>query len=674
MAPSLLWPDNYASDVAMSAAGTLAVFNRAGVLSAADVHVAQRLAELGGEADDGVTLAAALAVRAPRLGHVYVDLEAVRHTAADEDGELDLGALPWPDTVDWITGLARSGMVSAGEGGPDDRPLRLIGTALYLDRYWRDQRRVADALLDRAGDSIAAFDEATLAAGLARLFPDGADEPRWAAATAVLRSLSVIAGGPGSGKTTTLARIVALIDEQAAELAGRPPLVGLAAPTGKAAARLEEAIHAEALDLDVAPAVRRHLLSLRASTVHRLLGVRPDSASRFRHHRHHRLPHDVIIVDETSMVALSLMARLIEAVRPDARLILVGDPEQLASVEAGAVLGDIVGPALERPRMTRTAGEQLRRLTGAAPPSPVPTPRPPVPGPQAAGPPGPQAAPPPAPAGQPGLGDAIVVLRANYRFRGALAALAAAVRSGDADQAIRLLSAGDDSLRWVDVGDVGDVGDGSAAAASLALQPIREMATTAGAALFDAAAEGEGEAAVDALARFRVLCAHRHGPSGVSTWTRRIEDWLSASLPEFAPGASWYLGRPVMVTTNDYSLRLFNGDTGVVVARGDGGVAVAFRRAGSLVTISPARLSVVDTVFAMTVHKAQGSEFRQVAVVLPAPLSAVLTRQLLYTAITRAQEGVVVVGSEAAVRAAVGRRIARASGLTGWLWGPDASR
>jgi len=168
-----------------------------------------------------------------------------------------------------------------------------------------------------------------------------------------------------------------------------------------------------------------------------------------------------------------------------------------------------------------------------------------------------------------------------------------------------------------------------------------------------------------------VLCAHRHGPSGVSTWTRRIEDWLAASLPEFATGIPWYLGRPVMVTANDYGLRLFNGDTGVVVARDDGEVTVAFRRAGSLVRVSPARLATADTVFAMTVHKAQGSEFRNVAVVLPGSSSAVLTRQLLYTAITRAQEGLVVAGSETAVRAAVSRPIARASGLTERIWGPE---
>jgi exodeoxyribonuclease V alpha subunit len=614
------------------------------VLSAADVHVARRLAQLGGESDERVTLAAALAVRAPRLGHVYVDLHSVRHTAADEDDELELGALPWPDADDWIARLAKSGMVRAGEDGDDDRPLRLIGTALYLDRYWRDEGCVAAALLTRAGDSRAAVDEPGLAAGLARLFPDGAVEPRWAAATAVLRHLCVIAGGPGSGKTTTLARVVALLDEQAGDLGGRRLLVGLAAPTGKAAARLEEAVHAEALRLDVDPELRRHLLSLRAATLHRLLGVRPDSASRFRHHRHHRLPHDVIIVDETSMVALSLMARLVDAVRPDARLILVGDPEQLASVEAGAVLGDIVGPALEPPRMTPAAREQLGRLTAVAP---------------EAGPPGPEQ--------RVGLGDSVVVLRTNYRFRGSLAALAAAVRSGDADRAVGLLSSGDDSLRWI---TMDDHVDWSGPAASAALQPIRGMATTAGEALFGSAVAGDGDAAVDALARFRVLCAHRHGPSGVSSWIRRFEDWLSASLPEFTTGTAWYLGRPVMVTANDYGLRLFNGDTGVVVARDDGGVTVAFRRAGSLVTVSPARLAAADTVFAMTVHKAQGSEFREVAVILPGSTSAVLTRQLLYTAITRAQEGLVVAGSEAAVRVAVSRPIARASGLTERLWGP----
>ena len=249
----------------------------------------------------------------------------------------------------------------------------------------------------------------------------------------------------------------------------------------------------------------------------------------------------------------------------------------------------------------------------------------------------------------PGVGDSVVVLRANYRFRGPLADFAEAVRGGDADGAMRALSAGDPALRWVEVDEAADWDD---PAVTAALEPVRAAVTAMGAALWAAAAAGDGEDALAALAGFRVLCAHRRGPGGVSSWTQRIEDWLSSSLPGSRPGSTWYLGRPVMVTANDYGLRLFNGDTGVVVGREDGGVTVAFRRGGALVSISPARLASVDTVYATTVHKAQGSEFTEVAVVLPGSTSAVLTRQLLYTAVTRARERLILTGSEQAIRAA----------------------
>jgi exodeoxyribonuclease V alpha subunit len=386
--------------------------------------------------------------------------------------------------------------------------------------------------------------------------------------------------------------------------------------------------------------VRDRLLSVSASTLHRLLGRRPDSTSRFRHDRRNRLPHDVIIIDETSMVALSMMARLTEAVRPDARLLLVGDPEQLASVEAGAVLGDIVGPSLTGLRMTDATGARLGRLTGAIPKTTAP------------------------PAGT-RMGDRIVVLRSNYRFTGPLAELAGAIRAGDADRAVEVLSSGAPGVLWLELDEGEDV---AAFAESPLLEPVRAAVTATGAALFQAAVAGDGEAALDALGRFRVLCAHRRGPAGVSSWTQRIEDWLSASVEGFAAGGMWYLGRPVIVTANDYSLRLFNGDTGAVVAREDGGVAAAFRRGGSVVSISPSRLSAVETVYAMTVHKAQGSEFRQVAVLLPPSSSPALTRELVYTAVTRARQGLILAGSEASVRAAVSRPIARASGLTRRLW------
>jgi exodeoxyribonuclease V alpha subunit len=613
-------PDPAGAQLVLGAGALLGAFNRVGVLVPADLHVAARLARLGGEDDEAVALAVALAVRGPRYGHVYVDLATIRGTAADVEEDVDLDALPWPDPEPWVRRLAASPLVAVGEDGPDDRPLRLIGAALYLDRYWRDERAVAADLVARSARPGAEVAAEVLAAGLLRLFPGaGSGDQRAAAATAVMRPLTVIAGGPGSGKTTTVARVLALLDEQAAAQHRRPPLVGLAAPTGKAAARLEEAVHADAPRLDVGPDVRARLLATRASTLHRLLGRLPDSSSRFRYDRHNRLPHDVLVVDETSMVSLSLMARLVEAVRVDARLILVGDPEQLASVEAGAVLGDIVGPA-------QTA----------------------------------------APPGGPPVGDGIVVLRSNYRFTGCLADLAGAIRQGDGDRVIQVLSSGEPAVRWLAVDD--DI-DPARLADTAGLEPVRAAATATGLALVEAAAAGDGGAALAALNDFRVLCAHRRGPAGVGAWTPRIEEWLGAALDGFDATPAWYLGRPVIVTANDYSLRLFNGDTGVVVARPDGGFGVIFRRGDALISVSPSRLAAVDTVFAMTVHKAQGSEFRSVAILLPPPSSPVLSRELLYTAVTRAQEQVLVAGSEASLRAAVARPIARASGLTARLWG-----
>ncbi len=326
---------------ARGARGLLADFNDAGVLVAADVHVAQRLAALTGERDDSVLLAAALAVRGPRLGHTCVDLATIETTATvDLDEEVDLSVLPWPQPTAWLDTLRASDLVAVGEddGAPQDRPLRLVDTTLYLDRYWREERLVA-ADLRALGQAAQGVDEARLQDGLTRLFATD-DAQRDAAAAAVRRRFAVVGGGPGTGKTTTVARIVALLLEQAGD---EKPLIALAAPTGKAAARLEEAVHVEAATLDVDAGVRERLLGLHASTLHRLLGWRPDSHSRFRHNATNRLPHDAVIVDETSMVSLSLMASLVQAVRPGARLILVGDPGQLTSIEAGAVLGDIVG-------------------------------------------------------------------------------------------------------------------------------------------------------------------------------------------------------------------------------------------------------------------------------------------------------------------------------------------
>jgi exodeoxyribonuclease V alpha subunit len=567
--------DPFSGRLALNAGGLLAAFNEAGVIHAADVHVAERLCTVLGETDEAVRLALALAVRGPRLGHVHVDLATIRATATverdgDEEEPADVAALPWPGP-DWADRVSTSRMVSDG-------PLRLEDTRLYLDRYWREERQVADDLLRL--NAPRAVDEEWLAGAVARLFTD--DSQARAGAVALRRQLAIIAGGPGTGKTVTVARILALLFEQG------EPLVALTAPTGRAQARLQEAIAEEAGKLDISDAVRARILELRASTLHRLLGWRADSRSRFRHNRLQRLPHDVVIVDETSMVSLSQMARLTEAIRPDARLILVGDPGQLASVEAGAVLGDVVG--------ART---------------------------------GP-------------LADAVAELETVHRHGGAIAELGRAIARGDADAAIALLDAGHDDLEWQREEDL-------RATALAAATAVRHFATA-----------GDAAGALAALTGFRILCAHRHE---AAAWTQRIEDWLGVDQRDgrFPPG------RPLLVTRNDYDLGLYNGDVGVVVASGDRVVA-AFDRG---ITLSPARLSHVDDAYAMTVHKAQGSQFGTAAVVLPEADSRILSRELLYTACTRAQDKLILAGSEAAIRDAIDRPIARASGLRDRLASPS---
>jgi exodeoxyribonuclease V alpha subunit len=478
--------------------------------------------------------------------------------------------------------------------------------------------------------------------GLGRLFADQTDSRQClAAASAVLRRLAVVAGGPGTGKTTTVARIVALLAEQATAADAPLPLVALAAPTGKAAARLEESVHQEAAKLPVDAELRAELLALQASTLHRLLGWRPGSHSRFRHDRTQRLPHDVVIVDETSMVSLSLMARLVEAIRPDARLILVGDPGQLASIEAGAVLGDIVGPASESLRIDSAVRTRLADTTG----HPVTAEDPP-----------------------PGttISNGIVVLDRVHRFGAGIADLAEAIRRGSPDDVIDVLNKGPEGVMWIPV-------DTADPASLEALAPIREGAIAAGRAVFEAANAGAAREALEALASFRILCAHRRGPQGVATWTARIEGWLTDAVDGFTTDTPGYTGLPLLVTENDYELRLYNGDTGVVVQTAADRLAAAFERRGEIAEFSPTRLGAVDTVYAMTIHKSQGSQFGTAAVLLPDPTSRILTRELLYTAATRAQSMLILAGAEETIRAAVGRPVARASGL-GWrLWG-DAAR
>ena len=601
--------------VARTATGVLAAFNAAGVLEPADVHAAARIGRLGGEPDEAVLLALALAVRAVRLGSVCVELAAVRRTVLGAGDEpLDVSALPWPEPAAWAAACAASPVVAVGVDGPAGRPLRLVDGLLYLERYWGQEELVRTELAARTDAPPAAVDLDGLRARLDALFDGGGDprqeRQRQAAAVAALRPVTVLAGGPGTGKTTTVAKILMLLrggpprmSEEATAPGGgssverpAPPRIALAAPTGKAAARLSEAVR-EAGGGD-----------LPASTLHRLLGWQPGRA-RFRHDRHDRLPYDVVVVDETSMVSLTMMARLLDAVRPDARLVLVGDPDQLASVEAGAVLGDLA----------RAPGRPEPHLDAAL---------------AALGLPG-------------GVVNGVVTLEHVWRFHGAIAGFARAVQAGDGDAAVALLREGAADLQFVET-------DSAAAP-----DAVRADVVSAGVALATAARARDVPGALAALERHRVLCGHRRGPHGVTRWSREIERWLADALPGLAAAGEWYPGRPVLVTANDYDLGLYNGDTGVVVDTPDG-PKVAFPAREPL---APARLAEVATVHAMTVHRGQGSQFARVTVVLPPAESPLLTRELLYTAVTRARDFVRVVGSEAAVRAAVARPVSRASGL-----------
>ncbi len=633
MSTAAVTPDRDPFDArrARRATGLLQVFNEIGLLSAADVHVATRLTELAGEDSEFLRLAAALAVRGPRLGHVFVDLASVRETASVESDEpVDLTALPWPDPDDWIRALTTSALVAVGEDGEPGRPLRLLGWRLYLDRYWREERQVASDLTALSAPEAAEVADGWLAERLDQLFPDDPDSrQRAAAAAAAVRRFAVVAGGPGTGKTTTVARIVALLAEPAIGSGARPPLVALAAPTGKAAARLEESVHAEAARLDVSDDTRALLLGLRASTLHRLLGWRRGSHSRFAHDRANRLPHDVVIVDETSMVSLSLMSRLVEAVRPDARLILVGDPGQLTSIEAGVVLGDIVGPAADRsPRPVREG----------------------IPG----------------PATGPGIGGGIVVLDRVHRYGEGIARLAEAIRRGDGDATLAALTGAPTEITWLPI-------DVETAEADAALGVVRDVAVAAGQAVIDNARSGHAGEALEALGRFRLLCAHRRGAHGVSNWTSRIQAWLNERIDDLDLDQRDFVGRPLLVTENDYELGLYNGDAGVIVQSSPDRADAVFDRGGTLTSFSPLRLGPVETVYAMTVHKSQGSQFDTAAVLLPPASSRILTRELLYTAVTRAREQLIVVATEEAVITAVARPVARASGLRERLWGRSAA-
>jgi len=570
------------------------------LIDPADRHLADYLLELDDNAPECLGPLAALASAQIRAGNVCLPLVENALLAS-------LGLSPDEKA------LRESSLVACpGERG---KPLILDDGRLYLARYHVWEREVLDVVQRLLTAETPQIDEALLKEKLDEQFRDQAIEginwQRVAIAAAVTRRFCIITGGPGTGKTWTLARI---LEQLRAQPGGDALRIALAAPTGKAAARMTEAIrdaNADLLDaLD------------EARTLHRLLGMRPGRV-RPRHGADNPLPFDLVIVDEVSMVDLPMMARLMAALPENARLILLGDRFQLASVEAGQVMADLCGDGGEN--YSPDFAARMEALTGDA----LPAAKNPL----------------------PAMADHLVMLRHSRRFdpnRG-IGALARAVNEGDIDGTLNTLARGGEEIAWR-----------SADPATLT-RLLRERVVP----LFEEIRDtGDPAEALQKLGRLRVLCALREGPQGVANLNALIERALGAD------GRGLYHGQPIMVSVNDYAQQLFNGDIGLVLHDAEGRLRVWFPDGEKGVRpILPARLPAHETVYAMTIHKSQGSEFNEVILVLPEQESPVVTRELFYTGITRARENVTVCASEAALEAAIARRTQRISGLYRALWG-----
>jgi len=642
---------------------SLADLRSLGLISPLDHHFAVRLAKLAGDERSPLLLASALASRALTAGHVCADLPAVcEHGVIGEEG--GVGAEALPEWSEWLEALGESPLVARVAGdlarpAPGNGPLVLDAAGrLYLRRSFASQATLAAGLRERVAAPDLEIDEGLLRDGLRRLFASAAESSEdfpsidWqcvAAASSVLRPFCVISGGPGTGKTFTVVKVLALVIEQVLASGRPPPEILLLAPTGKAAAALAASVSRARAGLDVSGEVR-DAIPEEAGTIHRALGAifspraRPSTGG-LRGEGTPRLPADLVVVDEASMVDLELMSRLVSAVRPDARLVLLGDPNQLASIDAGAVLSDICG---ERSESGQGEPEPMNsRVRGLLPLS--------AGGDEivaAAG------------AGEDisrGMTDSLVRLRTSHRFGEGtgIGRLAEAIRVGDADLALELLA--DPELPEISLG--------SPAASGPAAREVRDRAVDE---FCEIMKEGDLARRLTALSGFRVLCAHRRGPGGAEAVNDAIEVALEAAAL-IHPETVHYPGRLVLVTRNDPGLGLFNGDIGLI-AETERGLRACFaaRTADTGIDgtrqISPHRLPPHETVFAMSVHKSQGSEFADVLFLLPERPSPILTRELIYTAVSRARRTLSIRGDPELVRLAIARRTERASGLRDALW------
>ena len=552
------------------------------------------------------------------------------------------GALPKTAKA-WAALLAGAEQVWQAGALSFDEPLVLDGERLYLRRYWRDETLVAGSIGARARQ-LREVDTGKVREKLDLLFASHrkAETPDWqklACAIALRGSVAIITGGPGTGKTYTVARLLALLFSMAPDAGGLR--IALAAPTGKAAARLEQSIKTALDELadKVGDDLKLRELTARmgsARTLHSLLGARPDTRA-FAHNQGNPLDVDVLIVDEASMVHLEMMAALLEALPAGAMLVLLGDKDQLASVEAGAVLGDLCHDAQAGGYDAATLAYALAASGETIPP-------------EFAGTAGP-------------LARQTVMLRHSRRFGGPIGQLALAVNAGDVARAEQVLRSGDQAVRWIEHAQLQHV----LQLAEGGYRPYLELVRQGD----SASHEGWARSVLQSFETFRLLCAVRDGEWGVTGLNAAIEQKLESARLIRRRG-EWYVGRPVMVTRNDYGTGVFNGDIGLTLAdpaRPDS-LRVYFLEGGKVRSVLATRLRHVETAYALTVHKAQGSEFAHTVLVLPKAGGSMLARELVYTGITRASREFTLVSPASAVLAeAIGRRTRRASGLRTMLEG-----
>jgi exodeoxyribonuclease V alpha subunit len=596
-----------------------------GQLSLLDIHFSTFIETIEGKDSPELLIAAALVSSSTRQGNICLNLQNVeKNTLLDaaDNGS----ALICPVLDDWVQSLKECDTV----GRPGEyKPLILDNSCrLYLYRYWEYQHKLANFIKECVKEDELHVDIPLLKRRLESLFPEeNTGEINWqriAAFAALKNRFCIISGGPGTGKTTAVVKILCLIQELEYPNKKR---IAIATPTGKAAARLQEIIKYSRKTIDC-PETIKESIPEKAVTIHRLLQSIPNSPY-FKYTQGNPLPVDVLIVDEASMVDMALMAKLALALPQHAKLILLGDKDQLASVEAGAALGDICNTAA----LDNFSKEFFQTLTGAT---------------------GynlnvqedtkPQSA----------ISDSIIQLKKNYRFglQSGIYKLSNVVNKGEADEALTLLKSGEfDDISWQKL-----------PGPNISPKTIKKHIMEG----YDSYLSCEDTLeALNIFDNFRVLCALRNGHYGVKAINLLVEKALEEK-GHIKPNDRWYVRRPVMITRNDYNLRLFNGDIGIILPDPDknGEPGVFFQgEEGVLRKFFHVSLPEHETVFAMTVHKSQGSEFERVLLILPDVESPALTRELIYTAITRAKKGIEIWGNENIFRSAVSRCIDRSSGL-----------